>query len=191
MYDEFREIAEEAKASGLAVVLWCYPRGSGLSKEGETAIDVISYAAQIAAQLGAHVIKVKPPTDHIEQDAARKVYEEEVHRHLYSSGPYRARRAECLQRAPNRHLLGRGRQGNRRRAGRSPRNRPGRRLRFHHGAQFVPAVQVRRNRPSANRHGNLPGRRLSPPPAGIRRPPGLHGLPGGPDLKPCAHPHGP
>ncbi|MAI26678.1 MAG: fructose-bisphosphate aldolase [Spirochaeta sp.] len=77
MYDEFREIAEEAKASGLAVVLWCYPRGSGLSKEGETAIDVISYAAQIAAQLGAHVIKVKPPTDHIEQDAARKVYEEE------------------------------------------------------------------------------------------------------------------
>ena len=77
MYDEFRDIAEEAKASGLAVVLWCYPRGSGLSKEGETAVDVIAYAAQISAQLGAHIIKVKPPTDHIEQDAARKVYEEE------------------------------------------------------------------------------------------------------------------
>jgi len=77
MYAEFQEIAEEAKASGLAVVLWCYPRGSGLSTEGETAIDVIAYAAQIAAQLGAHIIKVKPPTDHIEQDAARKVYESE------------------------------------------------------------------------------------------------------------------
>ena len=77
MYMEFREIAEEAKAAGLAVVLWSYPRGSGLSKEGETAIDVIAYAAQIAAQLGAHVIKVKPPTDRIEQDAARKVYEAE------------------------------------------------------------------------------------------------------------------
>ena len=36
-----------------------------------------SLAAQIAAQLGAHIIKVKPPTDHIEQDAARKVYESE------------------------------------------------------------------------------------------------------------------
>ncbi|MAG33838.1 MAG: fructose-bisphosphate aldolase [Deltaproteobacteria bacterium] len=77
MYMEFREIAEEAKAAGLAVVLWSYPRGSGLSKDGETAIDVIAYAAQIAAQLGAHIIKVKPPTELIEQDAARKVYEAE------------------------------------------------------------------------------------------------------------------
>jgi class I fructose-bisphosphate aldolase len=77
MYMEFREIAEEAKSAGLAVVLWSYPRGSGISKQGETGIDVIAYAAQIAAQLGAHVIKVKPPTDHIEQDAARKVYEAE------------------------------------------------------------------------------------------------------------------
>ena len=77
MYMEFREIAEEAKAAGLAVVLWSYPRGAGLSKEGETAIDVCAYAAQIAAQLGAHVIKVKPPTATIEQDAARKVYEAE------------------------------------------------------------------------------------------------------------------
>jgi class I fructose-bisphosphate aldolase len=77
MYGEFRQIAEDAKAAGLAVVLWSYPRGSGLSKEGETGIDVAAYAAQIAAQLGAHVIKVKPPTAHIEQDAARKVYEAE------------------------------------------------------------------------------------------------------------------
>lgn len=77
MYMEFREIAEEAKAAGLAVVLWSYPRGSGISKEGETAIDIVAYAAQVAAQLGAHVIKVKPPTEHIEQDAARKVYEAE------------------------------------------------------------------------------------------------------------------
>ena len=75
MYEEIRELAEEAKAVGLAVVVWSYPRGGTLSKEGETAIDVVAYAAQIAAQLGAHLIKVKPPTDHIEQEAARKVYE--------------------------------------------------------------------------------------------------------------------
>ncbi|WP_447979763.1 class I fructose-bisphosphate aldolase [Candidatus Nitrospira bockiana] len=77
MYQQLREIAEEAKANGLAVVVWSYPRGSGLSKEGETAIDVVAYAAQIAAQLGAHVIKVKLPADHIEQSAAKKVYEAE------------------------------------------------------------------------------------------------------------------
>lgn len=76
MYEELRELAEEAKASGLAVVVWSYPRGSALSKKGETAIDVVSYAAQIAAQMGAHLIKVKLPSDHIEQDAARKKYAE-------------------------------------------------------------------------------------------------------------------
>ncbi len=77
MYGDLRAIAEEAKAAGLAVVVWSYPRGGGLSKDGETSIDVAAYAAQIAAQLGAHVIKVKPPTALIEQDAARKVYESE------------------------------------------------------------------------------------------------------------------
>lgn len=76
LYEKLRGLAEEAKRHGLAVVVWSYPRGSSLSKDGETAIDVIGYAAQIAAQLGAHVIKVKLPTAHIEQDAARKVYEQ-------------------------------------------------------------------------------------------------------------------
>jgi fructose-bisphosphate aldolase, class I len=75
MYQEIRGIAEEAKQNGLAVVIWSYPRGSGLSKKGQTAIDVGAYAAHLAAQLGAHIIKVKLPSDHIEQEAARKVYE--------------------------------------------------------------------------------------------------------------------
>jgi len=75
MYEQLREIVKDAKDHGLAVVVWSYPRGSQISKEGETAIDVVAYAAQIAAQLGAHVIKVKLPTDHLEQAAAKKVYE--------------------------------------------------------------------------------------------------------------------
>jgi class I fructose-bisphosphate aldolase len=77
MYQEIKEITEEAKRKGLAVVVWSYPRGSGISKEGETAIDVVAYAAQIACQLGAHIVKVKPPTAHIEQAAAKKVYDKE------------------------------------------------------------------------------------------------------------------
>jgi fructose-bisphosphate aldolase, class I len=75
MMEEIGELAREAKSHGLAVVIWSYPRGGALSKQGETAIDVSAYAAQIAAQLGAHIIKVKPPTEHIEQEAAKKVYE--------------------------------------------------------------------------------------------------------------------
>jgi class I fructose-bisphosphate aldolase len=77
MYEEIRDLTREAKTKGLAVVIWSYPRGSGISKEGETAIDVVAYAAQIACQLGAHIVKVKPPTAHIEQDAAKKVYEKQ------------------------------------------------------------------------------------------------------------------
>lgn len=75
MYEEIRKATAEAKKAGLVVVIWSYPRGEQLSKDGETAIDVVAYAAMVAAQLGAHFIKVKPPTKHIEQEAARKVYE--------------------------------------------------------------------------------------------------------------------
>jgi len=77
MYEELREVIAEAKAAGLVAVVWSYPRGSGISKQGETAVDVAGYAAQIACQLGAHVVKVKPPTEHIELDAARKVFEKQ------------------------------------------------------------------------------------------------------------------
>ena len=75
MYEQLREIAKEAKSKGLAVVVWSYPRGSHISKAGETAIDVVAYAAQIAAQMGAHIIKVKLPSDHIELAEAKKAYE--------------------------------------------------------------------------------------------------------------------
>ncbi|MEM9115168.1 MAG: class I fructose-bisphosphate aldolase [Myxococcota bacterium] len=75
MYEQIREISQEARQVGLPTVIWSYPRGPGLSKKGETAIDVVAYSAQIACQLGAHIVKVKPPTEHIEQDEARKVYE--------------------------------------------------------------------------------------------------------------------
>ena len=74
MISDIQEIAVEAKDAGLAVVVWSYPRGGNISKEGETAIDIVSYAAHMAALVGAHIIKVKPPTSYIEQDEAKKVY---------------------------------------------------------------------------------------------------------------------
>ena len=76
-YEQLRELAEEARAAGLVVVVWSYPRGGGLSTAGETALDVTAYAAHIAAQLGAHIIKIKLPTAHLELEEARKVYEEQ------------------------------------------------------------------------------------------------------------------
>jgi len=76
--EELRELAEEAKSVGLAVVVWSYPRGPGLDKAAETALDICAYAAHMAALLGAHIIKVKPPTDHISLEAAQKVYEKQA-----------------------------------------------------------------------------------------------------------------
>lgn len=75
MYQDLREITLEAKRKGLVSIVWSYPRGAGISKQGETAVDVCAYAATIAAQLGAHIVKVKPPSAHIEQEEAKKVYE--------------------------------------------------------------------------------------------------------------------
>ena len=74
MMNEIRELSEEAKHYGLAVVIWSYPRGSSISKEGETALDIIAYGAHMAALLGAHIIKVKPPTNYLENPDAKKVY---------------------------------------------------------------------------------------------------------------------
>ncbi len=74
MFEEVRSVIAEARAVGLPVMVWAYPRGGSISKEGETALDVVSYAAHIAALLGAHIIKVKPPSDRIEMPEAKPAY---------------------------------------------------------------------------------------------------------------------
>ncbi|MEY3314813.1 MAG: class I fructose-bisphosphate aldolase [Holophagaceae bacterium] len=73
-YEALRKIIAEARDAGLPTVVWAYPRGQGLSKEGETAVDVIAYAAHLSCQLGAHIVKVKPPKDHIEHPAALEAF---------------------------------------------------------------------------------------------------------------------
>jgi class I fructose-bisphosphate aldolase len=93
--EELRELALEAKAHGLAVVVWSYPRGGVISKEGETALDVVAYAAHMAALVGAHIIKVKPPTAFLEQEAAKKVYE----KHGIASATLAERVAHVMQSA--------------------------------------------------------------------------------------------
>jgi class I fructose-bisphosphate aldolase len=79
MYDlieEIKELSLEAKAYGIATVIWAYDRGGFISKEGETAIDIIAYGAHLACQLGAHIVKVKLPSDHLELPVAKTVYQD-------------------------------------------------------------------------------------------------------------------
>ena len=75
MFEDIAEMRREAASKGVATVIWSYPRGEDLDSKAETALDVTAYAAHIAALLGAHVIKVKLPSDHLSQAEARKTYE--------------------------------------------------------------------------------------------------------------------
>jgi len=74
-YGEARDLVAEARSLGLPTVLWSYPRGAGLTKDAETALDVVAYGAHVAAELGAHVVKVKPPKALVARDDAKKAYE--------------------------------------------------------------------------------------------------------------------
>ena len=74
MFEVAREFIAVAKDSGLPTVIWSYPRGEDISKDGETAIDVDAYATQIAALLGAHIIKVKLPTAFVEAKDVAELY---------------------------------------------------------------------------------------------------------------------
>lgn len=76
MFEEISAMREEAASKGIASVVWSYPRGEAITKDGETAIDIAAYAAQIAALLGAHIIKIKLSTDHLMLPEAKKVYED-------------------------------------------------------------------------------------------------------------------
>ncbi|EPX87268.1 fructose-bisphosphate aldolase [Rubellimicrobium thermophilum DSM 16684] len=75
MFEDIAEMRREAAAKGVATVIWSYPRGEDLDSKAETALDVTAYAAHIAALLGAHIIKVKLPSDHLGQAEAKKVYD--------------------------------------------------------------------------------------------------------------------
>ena len=95
MFEEIREMREEAASVGIPTVIWSYPRGEAISKDGETAIDIAAYAAQIAALLGAHIIKIKLSTDHLELKEAKKVYEAQG----IDVATQAARVAHCMQSA--------------------------------------------------------------------------------------------
>jgi len=97
MFEEVAAMRAEAAARGLATVIWSYPRGETLSKDGETAMDVTAYAAQIAALLGAHIIKIKLCTDHLEQKEAKKVFQDKS----IAIATQADRVAECVRSAFN------------------------------------------------------------------------------------------
>lgn len=81
---EAKQLIYHAESEGLPVVLWMYPRGSGLPevvidgkssrKPSETALDVIAYAVRLGCQFRAQIIKCKLPSDAVVMKGNDKVY---------------------------------------------------------------------------------------------------------------------
>ncbi|MDY6761767.1 MAG: aldolase [Candidatus Nanohaloarchaea archaeon] len=57
MFNEFREVQEEARKYGVPVVMWAYPRGRPIKNDTKT--KTIGYGARIGLELGADMVKVK------------------------------------------------------------------------------------------------------------------------------------
>ena len=97
MFTDIADMRREAAAKGIATVIWSYPRGEAVTKDGEAAIDVAAYAAQIAALLGAHVIKIKLSTAHLSQKEAKDAFE----KNKVDVSTQAARVRECVRAALN------------------------------------------------------------------------------------------
>ena len=97
MFTDIADMRREAAAKGIATVIWSYPRGEDLDKDGETAADVTAYAAHMAALLGAHIIKVKLSTAHLSQKEAKDAFE----KNKVDVSTQAARVRECVRAALN------------------------------------------------------------------------------------------
>jgi class I fructose-bisphosphate aldolase len=63
MEQQARALIADARKAGLITILWIYPRGEGLIKGKERAVDVIAYGVALGVSLGSQIIKVKLPVD--------------------------------------------------------------------------------------------------------------------------------
>jgi fructose-bisphosphate aldolase, class I len=61
-FEQFRRIREDAARLGMPVIVWAYPRGEAVAKKGgKESLFAIDYAARVALELGADVVKVNFP----------------------------------------------------------------------------------------------------------------------------------
>ena len=68
---QMNEVRQACDRYGMPLICWAYPRGSAIAKKGgQDSLYAIDYAARVAAEMGADVIKLNIPREHSEADAA-------------------------------------------------------------------------------------------------------------------------
>lgn len=83
---DFQKVRQDCERLGMPVVLWAYPRGRAIeAKGGKGTLFAQDYAARVAEELGADVVKLHEP----EEDNARSP---EPYRSLREPAPERLRR---------------------------------------------------------------------------------------------------
>jgi class I fructose-bisphosphate aldolase len=61
-FAQLREIRTDAKKYGMPLIVWAYPRGEAIdAKGGNSSFYAVDYAARIASELGADIVKVNFP----------------------------------------------------------------------------------------------------------------------------------
>jgi len=92
---QFMRIREECERYGMPLIVWSYPRGEAIAKKGgRDSLYAIDYAARVAAELGADLVKLNLPKIDPEKDkdtpkpynTLRPSFEEAVARVIRSAG---------------------------------------------------------------------------------------------------------
>ncbi len=78
-FKQFALVRKEAEAMGMPIIVWSYPRGEFVdAKGGKDSFYAIDYAARVAAEVGADVIKVNVPKVGLPQEKLGKMPKEYV-----------------------------------------------------------------------------------------------------------------
>ncbi|MGW7681588.1 class I fructose-bisphosphate aldolase [Kribbella sp. NPDC054772] len=75
-FTQYRRVRADAERFGMPLVVWAYPRGTAIeAKGGKDSFYAVDYAARVASELGADVVKVNFPQP-AKRDNVRPPYEE-------------------------------------------------------------------------------------------------------------------
>ncbi|HLZ21568.1 MAG TPA: fructose-bisphosphate aldolase [Ktedonobacterales bacterium] len=70
-FEQFRKVREDADRFGMPIIVWAYPRGEAIdAKGGRDSFYAVDYAARVANELGADIVKINVPRINAEKDAS-------------------------------------------------------------------------------------------------------------------------
>jgi len=94
-FTQFRKVKADAERYGMPIIMWAYPRGEAIDKKGgRNSLFAVDYAARVADELGADIVKLNVPVDDPKTRSSQRApydklelsYEESVSKVVKSAG---------------------------------------------------------------------------------------------------------